>query len=253
MTEREWAASDDPAPMLRLLGVCPDKPPPWAEVTRLIRGVSDRKLRLWVAAMSGLSTHHYTCERLLSWRDGEEAPGDAPWELTLTAELWCDPEQDEPGDPPMALRAHLLRDVVGGPFRELHWRCGSCGWKNPAHYQSCSVLECGARSPWLTPDALSLAQAAWDDPLPGNLLRPDRLAVLSDTLEEAGCDSVELLRHLRSRAVCPHCEGAAFQLGEASDEETGELLDCPHCDDDGTVAVTHVRGCWAISLLLGQD
>jgi hypothetical protein len=44
----------------------------------------------------------------------------------------------------------------------------------------------------------------------------DRLPILADALEEAGCDAVELLSHLR-----------------------------------GTGA--HVRGCWAVDLLLGRD
>ena len=47
-------------------------------------------------------------------------------------------------------------------------------------------------------------------------LDPDRLAVLADALEEAGCDNADLLSHLRGPGP-------------------------------------HVRGCWALDLLLGKE
>ena len=62
-----------------------------------------------------------------------------------------------------------------------------------------------------------MAQAAYDDRhLPGGTLDNDRLAVLGDALEEAGCAEAEILRHCR-------------QPGEP------------------------VRGCWVIDLLLGKQ
>jgi hypothetical protein len=61
-----------------------------------------------------------------------------------------------------------------------------------------------------------LAWAAYDDLLlPEGNLDPARLAVLSDALEEAGCADADLLAHLRS-------------------------------------ASPHVRGCWAVDLILGK-
>jgi hypothetical protein len=53
--------------------------------------------------------------------------------------------------------------------------------------------------------------------LPSGHLEPTRLAILADALEEAGCSDVEILGHLRQ-------EGAV-----------------------------HVRGCWAVDLLLKKD
>jgi hypothetical protein len=50
-----------------------------------------------------------------------------------------------------------------------------------------------------------LAQAAYDDRLPSGTLDPDRLAVLGDALEEAGCTDAELLAHLRRPG--PHYRG----------------------------------------------
>jgi hypothetical protein len=68
----------------------------------------------------------------------------------------------------------------------------------------------------LTPLANSLAQAAYDDrALPSGWLDNARLEVLADALEEAGCTDAELLGHLRSPGP-------------------------------------HVRGCWALDLVLGK-
>jgi predicted DNA-binding WGR domain protein len=66
-------------------------------------------------------------------------------------------------------------------------------------------------------DVLALAQAAYEERImPSGELDPARLAVLSDALEEAGCDNPDILAHLRS-------------LGP------------------------HVRGCWVVDLLLGKE
>jgi hypothetical protein len=68
-----------------------------------------------------------------------------------------------------------------------------------------------------TPTVLTLAQAAWDERiLPALTLDPCRLAVLSDALEDAGCTDDAILDHLRSPGP-------------------------------------HVRGCWALDLLLGKE
>jgi hypothetical protein len=70
---------------------------------------------------------------------------------------------------------------------------------------------------WRTATVRGLAQAAYDDrTLPAGTLDPMRLAVLADALEEAGCVNAEILNHLRG---------------------PGE----------------HVRGCWAVDLLLGKE
>lgn len=68
---------------------------------------------------------------------------------------------------------------------------------------------------WKTRTTVSLAQAAYDERLlPSGHLDPARLGVLSDALEEAGATG-EVLAHLRS-------------------------------------AGPHVRGCWALDLILGK-
>jgi hypothetical protein len=69
----------------------------------------------------------------------------------------------------------------------------------------------------VTPQVAALAQAAYEHrDLPSGHLDPSRLAVLADALEDAGCDQADLLGHLRGPGP-------------------------------------HVRGCWAVDLLLGKQ
>jgi hypothetical protein len=78
-----------------------------------------------------------------------------------------------------ALKADLLRDLFGNPFR-------------PA------IIE----QAWCTSDVLALARAAYQERLlPGGDLDGARLAVLADALEEAGCDNGAILHHLRQGGV----------------------------------------------------
>jgi hypothetical protein len=93
-----------------------------------------------------------------------------------------------------AAQASLLRDVVGNPFRPVAL--------DPA---------------WRTPDVQTFARAAYDNrTLPSGTLEPERLALLADALEEAGCDNPGVLGHLRGGG-------------------------------------THVRGCWAVDAILGKS
>ena len=67
-----------------------------------------------------------------------------------------------------------------------------------------------------TPAVTDLATAAYEErALPSGELDPARLAVLSDALEEAGCDDAAILDHLRGPGP-------------------------------------HVRGCWVVDLVLGK-
>jgi hypothetical protein len=93
--------------------------------------------------------------------------------------------------PEYILEAHaeaiLLRDICGNPFR-------------PAIFDS----------RWRTATVTALAQAIYDD------RNFDRLPILADALEDAGCTQQEILNH---------CRGG------------GE----------------HARGCWAVDLILGKS
>jgi hypothetical protein len=70
---------------------------------------------------------------------------------------------------------------------------------------------------WHDATVVRLAQSAYEERhLPVGTLDPSRLAVLADALEEAGCTSDDVLGHLRGPGP-------------------------------------HVRGCWAVDLLLGKE
>jgi hypothetical protein len=70
---------------------------------------------------------------------------------------------------------------------------------------------------WLTPTVTSLAAAAYDErSLPSGELEKARLGVLADALEDAGCTDASILDHLRSPGP-------------------------------------HVRGCFAVDILLGKE
>jgi len=80
----------------------------------------------------------------------------------------------------------FLRDIFGNPFRSV-------------------CLDAA----WITRTVTQLAQAIYDE------RAFDRLPILADALEDAGCTNIDLLEHYRGG---------------------GE----------------HVRGCWVVDLLLGK-
>jgi hypothetical protein len=85
------------------------------------------------------------------------------------------------------IQVALLRDVFGNPFRPSSI--------NPA---------------WRTSDVRLLARGIYDD------RAFDRIPILADALQDAGCDNDDVLTHLRDTTA------------------------------------THVRGCWALDLVLGK-
>ncbi len=85
---------------------------------------------------------------------------------------------------------NLLRDVVGNPYRLVTVDRAWLVWKD-----TCVVR---------------LAQTIYAD------RTFDRLPILADALEDAGCDNADILAHCRSPEP-------------------------------------HVRGCWVVDLLLGKE
>ena len=81
----------------------------------------------------------------------------------------------------------LIRDIFGNPFRPVSIK--------PA---------------WQTTNATALAQSIYDE------RAFERMPIVADALEDAGCDNADILNHCR-------------QPGE------------------------HVRGCWVVDLVLGKD
>ena len=95
------------------------------------------------------------------------------------------------------IQADILRDIFGNPFLPITISPAVLAWNDNV--------------------VVRLAQAAYDKRhLPEGTLDNARLAVLADALEEAGCSDADILMHCRSG---------------------GE----------------HVRGCWVVDLLLGKE
>jgi hypothetical protein len=197
----------------------------------------------WGAAQSGAATAHLEATRgTVAEEDLAAAALRCVTDGCLHSDRLISPEVLPP-----AAQAALLREIFGNPFRPVA--------PDPA---------------WLTPDVLALARAAYSESRqvacltcrgtkevpsaahPGTvrcpacagsarvadgLLDPDRLAVLADALEEAGCDCEPLLRHLRGWE--PVRDGEATPGGP---NQGYRELPGPHC-----------RGCWALDLLLGKD
>jgi hypothetical protein len=105
-----------------------------------------------------------------------------------------------PSDPAEMRTAHaaLLRDLFGPlPFRPVSIPPSVRAWQDAT--------------------VVNLAQAAYEcRRLPDGTLEPERLAVLADALEEAGCEDRDVLGHLRGGGV-------------------------------------HVRGCFVLDLLTGHE
>ncbi|MBM3979647.1 MAG: hypothetical protein FJ304_05075 [Planctomycetes bacterium] len=84
--------------------------------------------------------------------------------------------------------AVLVREIVGNPFRPITF--------NPD---------------WRSSDVMLLASGIYAE------RAFDRMPILADALQDAGCDSDDILHHLRD-TIAPH-----------------------------------VRGCWALDLVLGKE
>jgi hypothetical protein len=217
MTEAQWLASEDPDQML-------------VEVNRDdADGQIARKLRLFACGC---------CRRV--WSAITDERGRAAVE---TAERFADGQE----------AARAMRVVVKAAWKVVtatHYDpvnrlAHDCAWHDPygaavGATQAASRLEAPIFSPaevaglvrevfgnpfrpasrlesCLTAQALRLAQASYAErELPSGHLDSARLAVLSDALEEAGCTNEAILSHLRSSGP-------------------------------------HVRGCWALDLILGKQ
>jgi hypothetical protein len=217
VTEQEWLTATEPMKMLKYIR----------------QNVSDRKLRLFgVACCRRIWSHlHYEIEKLgvlvaEKYADGlmtEEEMRQVNSEIdkcgdtrnsasdyvthhdidvvcqVSTAVTWCGEYQalcDEHGNETQAAtrwkdcetreQLVLLRDIFGNPFHPVT-----------------------ADPSWLTPTVTALASAIYTD------RAFDRLPILADALEEAGCDHPDVLAH---------------------------------CRGDGP----HARGCWVVDLVLGK-
>jgi hypothetical protein len=219
MTEAEWLSCTDPEALLGCVK----------------GGASERRLRLFACA----------CVRAAwPWTGEPDHPAVA------AAERFADGQEDADGllgvrNAPWSPHTFGARF---GPAKAIVVRAAATATTSPAAWSAarnaadasariegappeypqgqCDLLRDIIASPYrpaavcpacLTPQVVGLARAAYDRRhLPSGELVPARLAVLADALEEAGCDQADLLGHLRGPGP-------------------------------------HVRGCWAVDLVLGKE
>jgi hypothetical protein len=232
MTEEEWLAWEDPWPMLDFL-----------------RGkASNRKLRLYAVACCRRLWHLVSDERSKRAVEAAEQYADGTI-IRETLLAVCNSAEGVYQDANLRAEdpenAAPTRDRIDECFGYACWTCSQIthpGGYNPSDAVDVSdslrngLREAGIPSDsersaqaklscdvfgnpfrlvtpdrsWLTPTVTSLAQAIYDD------RAFDRLPILADALEDAGCTNQDILEH---------CRGG------------GE----------------HVRGCWVVDLLLGKE
>jgi hypothetical protein len=238
MDEARWLASDDPAQMLNYL-VRRNYVTGTTAGEKMGNRISSRKLRLFCVACCRL-TDDVRRESADRWeKTGLIDMSDKDW-----ARNWAGPLI---ASVPAATRVALLREIVGNPFRkprlpkDIKVRCENCsgrGWlANTADTTGPIYLSCfctgGMRAvgcSWLTwNDGIvpRLAQAIYDE------RSWDRMPILADALEEAGCGDDEILNHCRTG-----------QNGWTPMNAYGESF---------PVTGPHVRGWWVLDLLLGKE
>jgi hypothetical protein len=230
MTESEWLLCREPQAMLAAL--------------RAAGKLSERNARLFAAACCRRAWHlmvdersHKAVEVVELFADGEvdgndlavaergagaaatarrSGASDAAWMASHAAWLstWDDTwrcaettlaitrkvmTRDRGKSRPQDQPIYILRDLFGPiPFRPVAIDPGWLTWNGSTVGR--------------------LARAAYDGrQMPAGTLEPERLAVLADALEDAGCGDLEVLGHLR---------------------ESGKV---------------HYRGCWVLDLLLGRS
>ncbi len=242
MDEREWLTSDDPIRMLAYLeGASTFRGQPSIDVSR--PRPSDRKLRMFMAA---------TFRAIL--------PHNAEHELTALL-MESDPGFNDVsylghGGLPNALAAARLRDVVGNPFRPIEGRMvlrvprPSTRRIPPGAHPMVPVAEeyseMNVTLPWL--DSIlrwnhgtipTLAQQMYDS------RDFSRMPLLADMLEDAGCTDPQILEHCRPQR-CDCVKGWISHLDGMSTEPCRKCL-------EGGIAIPHVRGCWVMDLILGNE
>lgn len=199
MTEAEWLASTDPRQMLAFLKgkvsdrklrlfACACTRRVWEPVWKTGRHESDRatveaveQLFDGTADSSKLATIRAAASLEVELLACENAFGAAWWATEELPDAMPDWREE------MAPQAELLRDILGNLFHPV-----------------------GIERSWLTAAVVGLAEAIYSD------WAFERLRMLADALEEAGCND---------EAILSHCRGSG----------------------------PHVGGCWVTDLILGRQ
>ena len=212
MTERDWLASKDPLAMLEYLN----------RVTGSVRGFeeirknlpSDRKLRLIAAAAMRTAVTGIRLKACNAEQGAEDAEiwAETGKRVSRASEYYPDEtprhhvvaydhaqsaiEWSEMWDEAMPLKAEIIRDIVGNPFKPVSL-CGAGGIEKTEPTPACSA--CGVILRAHANAVASIAQRIYDE------RDYTSMPILGDALEDAGCDVVEILEHCRNQQ--PHYRG----------------------------------------------
>lgn len=230
MTEEEWLACEDTHRMMEYLGwflpgtqrlgrkrlLC--EVACWRRIFPLIKEFGRTAVEQYERLADGLASEdEVEAARLTAITACEQHQENASCQAVLSLEaareaVWCeavrlvrppefDPYQDDPEQSQIehevvrrarnaenAGQCTIFREIFGNPFRPVTFNVA-----------------------WRTPDAILLAQGIYEE------RAFDRMPILADALQDAGCDNEDILNHLRD------------------------------------VNATHVRGCWALDLVLGKE
>lgn len=261
MTEQDWLTSDDPAALLRGLEDLVLIGPQGKDGISPVLGTrkpSDRKLRLYGAVVLRLRDAQPRTRELSEavvafadggaladlrrvWRDVDRRQAAQMPERALE---WCRVlVATKKAHAPLTgyraeVAAQLLREIFGNPFRPVTPPVE----RFPSRWHG---REYAVRQPWLTPTVVRLATSAYE------ARDFAALPILADALEDAGCTSEPLLRHLRGWRPCYYCADNPA-IDQAADEW------CTYCGHERWLTGDfgpgpHVLGCWALDLVLGKE
>ena len=215
MTESDWLACTDPRRLLDYLEV-------YHKAARTKGG--RRKLRLLACACCRRLWHLAKYDK---GRRGVEVAERYADGLAGKEELRAAREVDEPGwDDLWSAAQYALKEKpqeATGPMALHYYLLHGVGtdWEGERRGQ-CGLVRETFGNPFRLPPSAASAVLAWNEGLVPRLAQAayqerafDHLPVLADALEDAGCADADLLGHLRGPGQ-------------------------------------HVRGCWAVDLLLGK-
>lgn len=272
MTWQEFLSSEDPSAMLAALtGGDGDHLRPYLDDVMPLRPlISGRQLRSFSVAVALMAGEVERYVEDVANENQRRENGMLFW-----ARCWC---QSKPGTASARVaqgrKADILRDIVGNPsspltiirldtgmFAQLEWlhrlavaayeerlarKCGECDDGIICHERDMSSdRKCNACSGTGRIVAVTLD--------------PARLAILSDALEEAGAN-----------APCVFCGGKGHhetgmvRCDMEGIHDTREKITCVACCGSGhgshpvtthlrSPGIIHVRGCWALDLVLGKE
>lgn len=234
MDEATWLASDNPQAMLSSLLAGMPTPggydmghglPAWSP--RVAPPASGRKLLLWAEACEGLGY-------CLFGRGNGTA---AEWATHLAQCV-----ADRPNRHFMPDVAALLRDVFGNPFRPVKLvEVVPSRWPNSEYHFRPSWLS------WQGGAVVKMAAAIYDE------RAFDRMPVLADLLEEAGCQDKAILRHCRGWERCHNCVANGPPCDVCKLCQPSSVGWLPIGGALSIDEVVHARGCWVIDLLTGRS